>query len=77
MADTNIYLPLNVQQIIDLVKQLPRKQKQQLVNLLLEEDITIPEEQKQHVRNRIKKYQSNSDKLIPEQNAWKIINSRQ
>jgi hypothetical protein len=75
MAISNIYLPLNLQQIVDLVKQLPKKQKQQLVNLLLEEDITISEEQKEIVRNRIKKYRARPAKLIPEVDAWKMINA--
>lgn len=76
MPDATIYLPLDVQQLVGLVKQLPKKQKQQLVNLLLEEDITISEEQKQLVRKRIKKYKAYPEKLIAEQDAWKIINGR-
>ena len=75
MATPNIYLPLSLQQIVDLVKQLPKKEKQQLVNLLLEEDITISEEQKQIVRNRIKKYKAQPGDLVSEANAWKIINA--
>ncbi|HEY4149319.1 MAG TPA: hypothetical protein VGM41_10335 [Chitinophagaceae bacterium] len=75
MASPNIYLPVNLQQIADLVNQLPKKQKQQLVNLLLEEDITITEEQKQIVRNRIKKYKASPAKLVSEANAWKMINA--
>ena len=53
-----------------LVMQLPKKQKQQLVNLLLEKDITISEQQKQLVRSRIKKYKPRPDKLVPEAEAW-------
>lgn len=75
MATGNIYLPLNVQQLVDLVKQLPKKQKQQLVELLLEEDLTIPEEQKELVRSRIKKYKARPDELIEEQDAWNRINA--
>jgi hypothetical protein len=55
--------------------QLPKKQKQQLVSLLLEKDITISEEQKQLVRSRIKKYKARPDKLIPEADAWNKINA--
>lgn len=75
MATTDIYLPLNVQQLVDLVMQLPKKQKQQLVNLLLEKDITISEQQKQLVRSRIKKYKTRPDKLVPEADAWNRINA--
>lgn len=76
MADATIYLPLNAQQLVGLVKQLPQKQKQQLVNLLLEEDITISEAQKEVVRKRIKKYKTHTNKLISENDAWKLINAR-
>lgn len=75
MPTTDIYLPLNVQQLVDLVMQLPKKQKQQLVDLLLEKDITISEQQKQLVRSRIKKYKARPDKLISEDEAWDKINA--
>jgi hypothetical protein len=74
-APSDIYLPLNVQQLVELVRQLPKKQKQQLVNLLLEKDITISEQQKQLVRSRIKKYKARPDKLVPEAEAWDKINA--
>lgn len=75
MATPDIYLPLNVQQLVDLVMQLPKKQKQQLVNLLLEKDVSISEQQKQLVRSRIKKYKAHPDKLVPEVEAWDKINA--
>jgi hypothetical protein len=71
----NVYLPLNVGQLFDLVGQLPKKQKQQMIDLLLEEDIAVSEQQKQLVRDRIKKYNAHPEKLIPEQEAWNIINA--
>lgn len=77
MSTSTIYLPLNVQQLVDLLKQLPKKQKQQLVNLLLEEDGTISEQQKQLVRSRIKKYKSMPDKLIKEKDAWNSVHPNQ
>lgn len=75
MANPEIYLPLNLQQLVDLLMQLPKKQKEQLIDLLLEKDITISEEQKQIVRSRIKKYKARPDKLVPEADAWKQINA--
>jgi hypothetical protein len=75
MANPEIYLPLNLQQLVDLLMQLPRKQKEQLIDLLLEKDITISEEQKQIVRSRIKKYKARPDKLVPEADAWDQINA--
>lgn len=72
MATTGIYLPLSIQQLVDLVIQLPKEQKRQLVDLLLEKDVTISEQQKQLVRSRIKKYKVNPDKLISESEAWEI-----
>lgn len=75
MPSADIYLPLNVQQLVDLIMQLPKKQKQQLVNLLLEKDSTVSEQQKQLVRSRIKKYKARPDKLVPEADAWDKINA--
>ncbi|MBI2729428.1 MAG: hypothetical protein HYX40_01515 [Sphingobacteriales bacterium] len=75
MPGTEIYLPLNVQQLVDLIIQLPKKQKQQLVDLLAKEDVTVSEKQKELVRNRIKKYKARPDKLIGEKEAWYMINA--
>jgi hypothetical protein len=75
MTVPDIYLPLNVDQVADLIKRLPEKQKKQIVDLLLEGNISFTEEQKQLVRNRIKKYKNRQDKLISERNAWKLIDS--
>jgi hypothetical protein len=72
----NIYLPLKFTQIFELVKQLPGKEKQQLLGLLQEEqekNIPIPEEHKKIVRQRIKKYAKNPDALIDWDQAQKMI----
>jgi len=54
-------VPVSFEQVIDLVKQLSPAEKQQLSEVLLTEqsidDIEIPEEQKEIVRERIKKYE--------------------
>lgn len=75
MHDTNIYLPLQFNQLVELIKTLPKKEKQQLMNVLQQDEpVTIPEWQKQEVRKRIKKYDKNPKLLIDEKEALKIIN---
>lgn len=52
-------VPLSFKQVVDIVKQLSPSEKQQLSEVLWEEhsvdDMVIPEEHKQEVRERIKK----------------------
>ena len=75
MTDTNIYLPLQFNQLVELIKTLPKKEKQQLMNVLQQDEpVTILEWQKQEVRKRIKKYDKNPKLLIDEKEALKIIN---
>jgi hypothetical protein len=71
---TNIFLPLQFNQLVDLVKKLPKKEKQKLMVVLEENgpDI-IPEWQKQQVRKRIKKYEKNPELMIDEKTALKMI----
>ena len=74
-STTNIYLPLQFNQLVDLIKALPKKEKQQLIDVL-EQDVldAIPEWQKQEVRKRVKKYNKHPELLIDEKQALKIIN---
>ena len=55
-------IPLSFKQVVDIVKQLSPSEKQQLSEVLWTEqnidDIVIPEEHKQIVRERIKKYEN-------------------
>ncbi len=63
----NIYLPLNFKQIFELVKQLPSKEKKELLSLLLlerEDNITICNAHKKSVRQRSKKYTRRPEELI-------------
>ncbi|MEQ1675818.1 MAG: hypothetical protein ABL876_03885 [Chitinophagaceae bacterium] len=70
----NIFLPLQFNDLIDLVKKLPKKDKVKLMYVLQEEiPVTIPEWQKQFVRKSIKKYKAHPELLISEKDAWKII----
>ncbi|MBW6535335.1 MAG: addiction module protein [Mariniphaga sp.] len=56
-------IPLSFKQVVDIVKQLSPSEKQLLSEVLWTEqnmdDIVIPEEHKQIVRERIKKYKNN------------------
>ena len=73
---TNIYLPMQFNQLIDLVKKLPKKEKQKLIAALQEDPPNvIPEWQKEFVRKSIKKYKAHPELLIPEKEAWKIIDA--
>lgn len=73
-ASPNIYLPLQFNDLIDLVKKLPKKEKVKLMDVLQEEiPVTTPEWQKQFVRKSIKKYKAHPELLISEKDAWKII----
>ncbi len=72
-ADLNIKISLNFKQIVDLVRQLSSAEKQQLSEVLRAEqnidDIVIPEEHKQIVRERIKKYENSPDSYL----SWNDI----
>ncbi len=75
MEELKIYLPLQFNQLIYLIKALPNKEKQQLLDVLQQEEpVEIPEWQKQEVRKRIKKYNQNPELLIAEKQALKMIN---
>ena len=75
-ATPNIYLPLNFNQLFELVRQLPDKEKQQLIGLLKqeqEETIPIPEEHKKLVRQRIKYYNQHPEELLDWDTAKKRL----
>jgi putative addiction module component len=75
-ASTNIYLPINPKQLFELVRQLPTKEKEQLLGLLQqerEETMPIPEEHKRLVRQRIKKYTQHPEELLDWDTAKKSL----
>lgn len=73
-ASTNIYLPLQFTQLVDLVKSLSKKEKAQLLEVLQEEvPADIPEWQKKEVTRRITKYGKHPELLITEEVALKMI----
>lgn len=77
-SDTNI--PVDFQQIFNLVKQLSLKEKQLFIRMLEnhlkneEKDIpTIPGIHKKIVRQRIKKYTDHPEQLVDWEKAQKTI----
>ena len=76
-VQTNISFEVSSKQVFDLVKKLPSKDKKKLIVLLEEEQYinNIPEEDKETVRKRIKKYSKSPGLLINEKQALKIINA--
>lgn len=66
-------IPLSFKQVVDIVKQLSPSEKQQLSEVLWMEqnidDIIIPEEHKQIVRERIKKYENSPGSYL----SWNDI----
>ncbi|HNV67458.1 MAG TPA: addiction module protein [Bacteroidales bacterium] len=66
-------ISLSFKQVVDIVKQLSPSEKQMLSEVLWMEqdidDIVIPEEHKQIVRERIKKYENSPDSYL----SWNDI----
>ena len=66
-------ISLSFKQVVDIVKQLSPSEKQMLSEVLWTEqdinDIVIPEEHKQIVRERIKKYENSPDSYL----SWEDI----
>jgi hypothetical protein len=69
-------IPLSFKQVVDIVKQLSPSEKLQLGEVLWTEqnidDIVIPEEHKQIVRERIKKYENSSGSYL----SWNDIEGK-
>lgn len=61
-------IPLSFEQVLEIVKQLSPSEKQQLSEVLWTEqninNISIPEEHKQIVRERIKKFENSPDSYL-------------
>ena len=66
-------ISLSFKQVVEIVKQLSPSEKQMLSEVLWTEqdinDIVIPEEHKQIVRERIKKYENSPDSYL----SWNDI----
>jgi len=68
MGHIQLNVPVSFRQVVDIVKQLSPSEKQQLGEVLWDEqnvdDIVIPEEHKMIVRERIKKYENSPDSYL-------------
>ncbi|HNY53280.1 MAG TPA: hypothetical protein PK727_10835 [Bacteroidales bacterium] len=72
-ADLNINLPLNFNQLVDLVKQLPYKEKLMLTEVLKKETRQMPENDKVMTHFASEKVLI-KDWLLPEEDeAWKDL----
>lgn len=61
----NLNIPLNFNQVVDIVKQLSPKEKTKLKEVLEgEQDIIISEEHKSIVRQRMKASEANPSRLL-------------
>ncbi|HOE25700.1 MAG TPA: addiction module protein [Bacteroidales bacterium] len=74
-------ISLSFKQVVDIVKQLSPSEKQMLSELLWMEqdidDIVIPEEHKQIVRERIKKYENSPDSYLSWNDIERKISARE
>jgi len=61
----NLNIPLNFNQVVDIVRQLSPKEKTKLKEVLeSEQDIDIPEEHKTIVRQRMKASEADPSRLL-------------
>ena len=71
-----ISIPISFKQVVDIVKQLSPAEKQELSKVLRtglsDDEVVIPEEHKQIVRNRIKKYKNSLDSYL----SWNDIEQK-
>ena len=71
-----ISIPISFKQVVDIVKQLSPAEKQELSKVLragqCDNEMVIPEEHKQIVRKRIKKYKSYPDNYL----SWNDIEQK-
>jgi len=74
-------ISLSFKQVVDIVKQLSPSEKQMLSEVLWMEqdidDIVIPEEHKQIVRERIKKYENSPDSYLSWNDIERKISARE
>lgn len=74
-------ISLSFKQVVEIVKQLSPSEKQMLSEVLWTEqdinDIVIPEEHKQIVRERIKKYENSPDSYLSWNDIERKISARE
>ncbi len=72
-ANLNINLPLNFNQVVDLVKQLPYKEKLRLTEVLKKETKQMPENDKVLTHFASEKVLAKDWMLPEEDEAWKDL----
>jgi hypothetical protein len=72
-ADLNINLPLNFNQVVDLVKQLPYKEKLRLTEVLKKETMQMAENDKVLTHFASEKVLAKDWQLPEEDEAWKDL----
>lgn len=75
MAHTNIKIDLTFKQLTDIVKQLSPSEKLKLNEVIWNEKMMIPEEQKRLVLQRIKKAKQNPKRMLDWEQASKTLKS--
>lgn len=75
MTTLNVNINLNFEQLVAAVKQLSPKEKQQLNDILWDENMEIPIEHQRLVLDRITKAKQNPRRLLDWDEAVKTLKS--
>lgn len=75
MTTLNVNINLNFEQLVAAVKQLSPKEKQQLNDILWDENMEIPIEHQRLVLDRIAKAKQNPKRLLDWDEAVKTLKS--
>ena len=76
-VSTNIYLPLQFNQLVELIRQLPKKKKKQLIEVLLEEDENDEPNKKQildGIRDAVEQVKLHKQGKIKLKTAQQLLN---
>jgi len=73
---TSIHIHLDLQQLVEAVKQLSPQEKLKLSEALWEEDASIPKQHQALVLDRVKKSKKDQDRLLDWTKASKSLKSR-
>ena len=74
MTNMHFQVHLNFQQLIEVVKQLSPDEKIKLNEIIWDESMSIPEEHKNLVLDRMKKAKKNPKRLLDWDEASKTLN---
>jgi hypothetical protein len=73
MNTVHLNIDLNFQQLVNIVKQLSPSDKLKLNDIIWDESIEIPIEQKQLVMSRMQKSKENPDRLLDWEESSKTL----